>query len=73
MRIFVKAKPSAKRELVQKVDGINFKVFVKESPREGRANKAIARVLAEYLGVPVRNVELVSGFSSRSKVFDVKG
>lgn len=48
MRIFVKFKSAAKEERIEKIDDANFIVAVKEPPREGRANAAITRTLAEY-------------------------
>jgi len=72
MKIFVKAKPKAKIEKVEKVDDVHFVVAVKEPPVKGKANRAIASRLAEHFGVPVSGVTLISGFSSKSKVFEVK-
>ncbi len=71
MKIFVTAKPNAKRIGVQKIDETHFAVAVQEAPREGRANYAIAKALAKYLGVPTINVCLVSGASSKQKVFEI--
>ncbi len=71
MKIFVKTKPNAKEELIKKIDGINFIVAVKEPPKGGRANRAIVRVLAEYFGVAPSAILLVSGFSSRQKIFEI--
>lgn len=71
MKIFVKAQPNAKKESLVKLDGINFKIAVKDSPRKGQANRAIAKALAQHFGVPAGNVRLVSGFSSRQKMFEI--
>lgn len=71
MKINVKAKPSAREEEVVKTDETNFMVSVKEPPVQGRANAAIARALAEYFGVSNSQVRLVSGFSSRQKIFEI--
>ena len=71
MKIFVKAKPNAKEESVEKIDETHFVVAVKEPPRQGRANNAIAQALAEYFHVPQSNVKLISGFSSKQKIFEV--
>ncbi len=68
VRIFVKAKPNAKEERVEKIDDTHFVVAVKEPPKQGRANAAIAHALIEYFKKPVR---LVSGFSSRQKIFEI--
>lgn len=71
MRITVRAKPSAKEERVEEVGPQEFTVAVKEPPREGKANAAIIRALAEHFGVRVAQVRLVAGFASRQKIFDV--
>jgi uncharacterized protein (TIGR00251 family) len=71
MKIFVKARPSAKEEFIKKIDGINFVVAVKEPPIKGKANKAIVRLLAEHFNVAASAIRLVSGFSSKQKVFEI--
>lgn len=71
MRITVRAKPSVKEERVEEVGPQEFIVAVKEPPREGKANAAIIRALAEHFGVPPSRVRLVSGFTYRQKMFDV--
>lgn len=71
MKIFVRAKPSAKEEKIEKIDEINFIVEVKEPPKKGKANRAIAKALATHFNVAPSRVNLISGFSSRQKVFEV--
>ncbi|KKU91075.1 MAG: hypothetical protein UY23_C0004G0020 [Candidatus Jorgensenbacteria bacterium GW2011_GWA1_48_11] len=71
MRISVQAKPNAKIEKIEKVSETEFLVSVKEPPKEGKANQAIGRTLAEYFQIPFSNVRLVSGFSSRQKTFEI--
>lgn len=70
-RIFVKAKPLAKEEKIEKIDEENFIVWVKEPPVKGMANKAIVQALALYFKVAPSQVSLVSGFSSKQKVFEI--
>lgn len=72
MKINVKAKPGAREEKVEKIDDGNFVVSVKEPPMQGRANVAITKALASYFGVPIFQVKLISGFSSRNKVFEIE-
>lgn len=71
MRIFVKAKASAKVEKVGKIDDTHFVVAVKAPPREGKANQAVARALANHFHLPISRLQLVSGFSSKQKVFEL--
>ena len=71
MKIFVKAKPNSKAESIEKVDDTHFTVAVKEPPVKGRANAAISKALADYFGIAPSQVSLVSGFSSKQKVFEI--
>ncbi len=71
MKIFVKAKPNAKQEKVEEIDEIHFAVSVKESPRQGRANEAIIKALAEYFEMDRSVFKLVSGFKSKNKIFEI--
>ena len=65
MKIFVNAKPGAKTAGVEKIDDTHFKVAVKEPAKEGKANYAIMSALAEYFGISLAKIRLVSGMSSR--------
>lgn len=71
MKIFVKAKPGAKEEKIEKISDTQFIINVKEPSRKGRANYAIAVTLAKHFSAPVSRIRLVSGFSSRQKVFEM--
>lgn len=73
MKIFVKAKPGAKKESVEKVDANNFIVSVKEPAKEGRANWAIERALARHFKVSPSQVRIISGQKSRQKVVEIDG
>ena len=70
MRIRIKVTPNSKIEAVIE-EGDMFLVRVKEPAKEGRANRAIIKLLADYFGVPQRQIAISSGFSSRNKVIDV--
>lgn len=73
MRIFIKVKPAAKEDKIEKIDEINFNVQVKEPPVEGRANIAVIKALADYFGVSQFDIRIVSGFTSRSKTIEITG
>jgi len=72
MKITVKVWPNAGVEKIEKISDGNFKIYVREPPIRGEANKAVSRVLAEYFSVSQMEVRLVSGFSSRHKIFKIK-
>lgn len=73
MRIFVKAKPNAKEEKVERIDSSHFVVAVKEPPKNGKANEAVAKALAAYFDVAPSRVQLASGFSAKQKIFEITG
>ena len=72
MKISVKVKPNAKLEKLEKIDETNFSVWVKEKPREGKANHAVIKILANYFGVAKSDVILLKGQTSKQKIFEVK-
>ncbi len=72
MRLFVVVKPRSKKEKVEKGDDGVLRISVKEPPEDGKANKAAAEALAKFLKLPVAAVRLVSGASSKRKIFNVE-
>ncbi len=73
MRIFVKVKPKAKKEKIEKVDGEHFTVAVNEPPEKGLANEAVVAALAEHFAVSKSRVMVVSGRTSRNKIIEIEG
>ena len=71
MRIFVTAKAGARKEKVEAINETEFVISVKEPAKEGRANAAVQKALAEHFGVALSRVRLVSGAKSKRKVFMV--
>ena len=70
MKIQVKVKPNSSTEELSR-EGDSFMVKVKEPPKEGKANQAVIRLLAEHFGVPQSQIKILSGFRSRNKVIEV--
>jgi hypothetical protein len=72
MRFFVKAKPGARTEKVERIDDSHLLVSVKEPPIRGRANEAIVKALAGYFNTPVDRIRIVSGHTSKQKVVEIE-
>ncbi len=70
MRIRVDVKPNSKVPGIEPVEN-HLVVRVKEPPREGRANAAVLRAVAEYFRVAPGDVRLISGVSGRHKTVEV--
>lgn len=72
MKIQVRVKPRSKTEDVTKeMDGSVYIVRVKEPPVEGKANRAVLKLLAKHFGVPESRLRIVSGLSGKNKVVEV--
>lgn len=69
MRLFVTVKARARREQLEQKDETHFALSVKEPPMDGKANAAVARILARHVGVPVSQLTLLSGATGKNKVF----
>jgi uncharacterized protein (TIGR00251 family) len=70
MKMRVKVKPNSRTEEISQ-EGDSFIVKVREPPKEGKANQAVIKLLAEYFGVPQSRVRILSGFRIRNKVIEV--
>jgi uncharacterized protein YggU (UPF0235/DUF167 family) len=83
MKIIVRAKASARTTAVERLTQATlgfsdqpieldiYKVSVKEPAVDGKANEAIAKALATYFDVAPSLVRLVSGQTSKRKVFEI--
>lgn len=69
----LKVQPRARRNAVAGLVGEALKVQVTAPPEDGRANEAVIELLAETLGVKRRQVEIITGMTSREKVVRVSG
>ena len=63
----VHVQPGARRSEVAGRHGDALKVRIAAPPSDGRANEAVLALVSEEFGLPRRDVELVSGLSSRRK------
>lgn len=65
--------PRASRNEVAEVVGDALKIRLQAPPVEGKANKALARFLAEALDVPANRIQLLAGERGRNKRVRVEG
>lgn len=71
--IRVKAVPGASRDAVAGMLGDRIKVRTSAAPEGGKANKAIAGLLARSLGIRDTQIELIGGQTNPEKRFQVRG
>lgn len=69
----VHVQPAAGRSAVVGRHGSALKMRVAAAPEGGRANEAVAALLAETFGLKAADVELANGATSRTKSFRLSG
>ena len=71
--ISVKVVPNASRDRIAGVLGDCLKVATSAPPEKGKANSAVAKILADAFDIDRKAVVLVSGQSNPRKQFLLKG
>lgn len=72
MKLYITLKPSAKQDEIVKLEGCRYKVSVKAPAKEGKANKALIKLLSRTFKVPGRDIEILRGIKSRQKTVGIK-
>jgi hypothetical protein len=73
----VRLTPKSSKDTIDGIEetaeGPAFRARVRALPTEGQANAALARLLAEWLGVAKSCVSVVAGGKSRVKTLEIAG
>ncbi|MCX6730087.1 MAG: DUF167 domain-containing protein [Candidatus Portnoybacteria bacterium] len=48
-----------------------YKIFVKEPAKEGKANEAIIKLLAKYFDIPRSKINIILGFKNKKKIISI--
>lgn len=71
--VFVKVVPGSRKDEIVGPYGERLKVKVAAPPEDGRANKAVCRLIAGAAGVAERDVTVVAGLTHAEKTLRVAG
>lgn len=71
MKITVFAKPNSKKEKVEKLSELHYRVSVKAAPVEGKANDAIIKALSVFFKIPKTSIQLLRGAQGKIKIFEI--
>lgn len=69
MRLKIKVKSNSGRQEIEKISEEEYKVFLKSSPEDNKANNELIKLLKKKFK---RDIKIVSGLSSRKKVVEIK-
>ena len=67
----MKVVPSSSRDALAGWLGEALKIKVRAPAEKGRANKAVEKVIANALGISLRSVSVVSGFTTALKIIEI--
>jgi len=73
VRFSVRLQPRSSKNEIGGVQNGALKVRVTAPPVDGAANDALVKLLAQSLDVARRDVTIVSGAASRSKIVEITG
>lgn len=68
--ISVRVYTNSKKPRIVKEEGF-YRVWLKEKPVDGLANKALIEVLADFLDLPKSSVLIKSGDKNRNKLIEI--
>ena len=71
MKIIIKVKPASKEDKIERVDEMNYRVWVKALPINGKANAALITLLAAHFDIAPSLVEIISGHMAKTKVVQI--
>ncbi len=73
MKLPVKVVPGSSRNVIDGWLGEALKLRVTAPAERGRANAAVEKLVADALGVPRRQVRVVTGAASARKIVEIDG
>jgi uncharacterized protein YggU (UPF0235/DUF167 family) len=69
--IRVKAFPDSKKAHIEEVDNRVLRVFVREAPKDNRANRAIIKAVAAYYEIDENKLRIISGHHGLNKMIEI--
>ena len=71
MKLNIIVIPNVKTSKVIKIGENNYKIRVDAPAIEGKANKRLIEILAEYFKVPKYSIKILKGFKNRNKTIEI--
>ncbi|PJZ83013.1 DUF167 domain-containing protein [Leptospira harrisiae] len=71
MKLTVKVKPNNKKPGLEFISETECIARLKSPPIDGKANEELIEVLSDHFRVPKKNISILSGASSKSKLVSI--
>ncbi|MCK4997260.1 DUF167 domain-containing protein [Candidatus Pacearchaeota archaeon] len=69
MKLNIKVQPNSGRQEIIKISDSSYKVFLKKSPENNKANIELEKLLTKHFK---SKMKVIKGFTSKNKVIEVK-
>jgi len=71
MRVEIKVQPKSSKKEILKTGPDTYKVYMFEPAVEGKANKRLIEMLADYFETKKNRIKILSGSKSRDKIIEI--
>lgn len=71
MKIAVKVKANSKENSVTRISENEFRLRVKASAKEDKANEAVVDLLSEYFHIAKSRLSIIKGRTGKNKIIEV--
>lgn len=71
MQIFVQVKTRAREQFIEKISDKYFRISVKSSPIDGKANQEIIELFADYFKTSKSCIEIHAGKTAPYKIINI--
>jgi len=68
MRLNIKVQPKSGRQEIKKISEKEYKVFLKKTPEDNKANKELEKILKKYFK---KEAKIIKGFTSKNKTIEI--
>ena len=72
MKITVSVIPNAKKPSVEKISKDEYKVKVDAPAVDGKANRRLIEIIADYFNTSKNSVNIIKGFKSKNKIIKIE-
>ena len=71
MKFSVRVQPRSSKEAVTKNADGSLRVYIRQAPAGGEANKSLIKALSAYYGVRRSEIKIIAGLKNRNKIVEI--
>ncbi|MBU2576249.1 MAG: DUF167 domain-containing protein [Nanoarchaeota archaeon] len=68
MRLNINVQPNSGRQEIKKISDSEYKIFLKKSPEDNKANEELTKLLKKEFN---KEAKIIKGFISKNKVVEI--